>query len=155
MAFSARILGRPIHPLVAPFPLALFVAALLCDVAWVVKGVNTPYWTLAYYCIAAGIAGGLLASIPGFIDYLSITRPVVRRLGLRHLLANSAVLILFVFNFYLRRPSGLAAAGGHKALLLLLSSAGVSLLAVSAFFGSGMVYLHGAGTMPDREKTSI
>jgi uncharacterized membrane protein len=127
------------------FPIALFVVALICDVVRTVTGVSSPYWTLAYYSIGAGVAGALLAALPGFIDYLSLTPPQVRRLGLKHMLINSAVVVLFTINFYLRRPSGAAAVGEREAVLLVLSSLGVALLAVSGWLGAEMVYVHGVG----------
>src|ERR1051325_8126041 len=117
------------------FPVALFVVALLCDIARTVSGTSTPYWTLAYYAIGGGLAGALLAAVPGFMDYLSLAHTRVRRVGLWHITANSGVVILFVINFYLRRPSGAAAGGAGKGTLLLLSSAGVALLGIAGWFG--------------------
>jgi len=146
MAGLARIAGHPIHPMLVSFPIALFTVALVCDIARIVSGTSTPYWTLAYYSIAGGLVGALLAALPGFVDYLSLTRSRVRRLGLWHMTANSGVVILFLINFYLRRPSGPAAAGGGgKALLLVLSSVGVGLLGLSFWLGGELVYIHGVG----------
>jgi uncharacterized membrane protein len=127
------------------FPIALFVVAFLCDVARMVTGTTSPYWMLAYYSIGGGLVGALLAALPGFVDYLSLARAEVRRLGLWHLLMNSAVVILFLINFYLRRPSGPIATGGGKTLLLVLSSVGVALLGISGWLGGEMVYVHQAG----------
>src|SRR5687767_5174805 len=104
MGRLARIAKHPVHPMLVSFPIALFVVALICDIARSVTGASSPYWTLAYYSIGAGVASALLAALPGFIDYLSLVQPRVRRLGLRHMLINSAVVVLFTLNFYLRRP---------------------------------------------------
>ena len=145
MSISARIAGHPVHPMLVSFPIALFVVALLCDLARIISGTSTPYWTLAYYSIGGGIVGALLAALPGFIDYLSLPNTRVRRVGLWHMTANSGVVILFVINFYLRRPASAAAGGGGKGLLLVLSSAGVVLLGVAGWLGGELVYVHGAG----------
>ena len=145
MAISARIARHPIHPMLVPFPVALFVVAFLCDLARIITGTTNPYWTLAYYSIGGGLVGALLAALPGFVDFLSLARSEVRRLGLWHLITNSAVVILFLVNFYLRRPSGSTAAGGGKALLLVLSSVGVTLLAISGWLGGELVYVHRVG----------
>ena len=145
MAISARIAGHPVHPMLVSFPIALFTVAFLCDIARTVSGTSTPYWTLAYYSIGGGLVGALLAALPGFIDYLSLTRSRVRRLGLWHMTTNSGVVILFLINFYLRRPSGTAATGGGKTILLVLSSVGVALLGISGWLGGELVYVHGVG----------
>ena len=151
MSISARIAGHPVHPMLVSFPIALFVVALLCDIARIISGTSTPYWTLAYYSIGGGLVGALLAAVPGFIDYLSLEHIRVRRLALWHMTANSGVVILFVLNFYLRRPSGAAAAGGGKGLLLALSSAGVALLGIAGWLGGELVYVYRAGV---HERTS-
>ena len=145
MGRLARIAKHPVHPMLVSFPIALFVVALICDIGRLVTGSSTPYWTLAYYSIGAGLAGALLAALPGFVDYLSLVQLEVRRLGLRHMLINGAVVVLFTINFYLRRPSGMAAAGEGKVLLLVLSAVGVALLVISGWLGAEMVYVHGVG----------
>jgi uncharacterized membrane protein len=151
MARFARIAKHPVHPMLVSFPIALFIVALICDVVRAVAGVSSPYWTLAYYSIGAGVAGALLAAVPGFIDYLSLEPDQVRRLGLKHMLMNSVVVVLFVINFYLRRPSGAAAAGENQAVLLVLSLLGVALLGLSGWLGAEMVYVHGVGVQKRAE----
>src|SRR4026209_2050499 len=133
MAALARIARHPLHPMLVPFPIALFVVALICDIARIVTGTTSPYWTLAYYSIGGGLVGALFAALPGFVDFLSLARTEVRRLGLWHMITNSGVVILFLINFYLRRPSAPTAPGGGKALLLILSSVGVVLLGISGW----------------------
>ena len=145
MAVLARIARHPFHPMLVSFPIALFVVAFLCDITRIVTGTTSPYWTLAYYSIGGGLVGALLAALPGFVDYLSLVRPAVRRIALWHMITNSSVVILFLFNFYLRRPSGQAAAGGGKVLLLALSSVGVVLLGIAGWLGGELVYIHGVG----------
>ena len=145
MATLARINGHPVHPMLVSFPIALFIAAFLCDIARIVTGTSSPYWTLAYYSIGGGLVGALLAALPGFFDYLSLARSEVKRLGSWHMIANSGVVILFLINFYLRRPSGSAATGGGKALPVVLSSLGVALLGISGWLGGELVYVHRVG----------
>ena len=149
MATSARIAGHPLHPMLVSFPIALFVVALLCDVARGISGTSSPYWTLAYYSIGGGLVGALLAALPGFFDYASLARAEVRRLGRLHMIANAGVMVLFLINFYLRRPSGAAAAGGGKAMLLVLSSVGVALMGVSGWLGGELVYVHRVGIVEE------
>lgn len=152
MGRLARIAKHPVHPMLVSFPIALFVVALICDIARLVTGSSNPYWTLAYYSIGAGLAGALLAALPGFIDYLSLVQPEIRRVGLRHMLINGAVVATFMINFYLRRPSGMAASGEDRVLLLVLSSVGVALLVISGWLGAEMVYVHGVGVKDERDR---
>jgi uncharacterized membrane protein len=38
---TAKIAGHPIHPMLVPFPIAFFVAALFCDIVFWRIGVST------------------------------------------------------------------------------------------------------------------
>ncbi|HWC77509.1 MAG TPA: DUF2231 domain-containing protein, partial [Blastocatellia bacterium] len=93
MANLFRVAGHPVYPILFSFSIALFVAGVICDIASLVEKTRTPYWTLSWYAIGGGVAAGLLAAIPGFIDSLSLNQPEVRRLDLWHLLTCWAALV--------------------------------------------------------------
>jgi uncharacterized membrane protein len=65
-------------------------------------GAAGPWATLSVYSIAGGIAGGVLAAVPGLIDYLSIDEPEMKRIGTTHLLVNAGGLIIFGINLWSR-----------------------------------------------------
>jgi uncharacterized membrane protein len=78
MASPASVAKHPLHPMLVAFPIGLWVFSLVCDIVRLFGG--APVWsTLALYTIGGGIAGALLAAIPGFIDYLSIDEAEMKR----------------------------------------------------------------------------
>ena len=96
----ARIGKHPIHPMLVVLPLGLWIAALAFDIVHSVTG--NPLWrTLAFWNIAAGIIGALLAAIPGFVDYLDMEGRA-RRIATYHMVLNLAAVALFAVNWYLR-----------------------------------------------------
>ena len=53
------------------FPLGLLLMAVIFDL--MALGLGAGYWSgIAYYLIAAGIIGGLVAAVFGLIDWLAI-----------------------------------------------------------------------------------
>lgn len=94
--------GHAPHPVLVVFPLSLFPAALIFDVLGGVTD-DPRYGHAALFAIAAGVVGGLLAAIPGFLDWLAVPPQTrAKRIGWLHLLANVAVLGLFVVSWLLR-----------------------------------------------------
>jgi uncharacterized membrane protein len=90
--------------------------------------------------MAGGVVGALLAAIPGFIDFLSISVPNVRRIGVYHMAVNLTAVAVFTVNLYLRLT------GAPGALFpIALSILGVALLAVAGWLGGELVYVHGMG----------
>lgn len=70
----ARFAGHPIHPMLIPFPIGLFVFSLVGDIIFR-AGWGAHVWTdVAFLTMAGGIIGGLLAAVPGFVDYLALAR---------------------------------------------------------------------------------
>src|SRR4051794_10420395 len=68
---GAKFLGHPIHPMLIVFPLGLLVTSLIFDFIGLAAGNGT--WNLvAEYMIGAAVIGGLVAAVPGFLDWLSI-----------------------------------------------------------------------------------
>jgi hypothetical protein len=53
------------------FPLGSLITALIFDVLYFATD-NDAFATTAFWCIAAGIIGGLLAAVFGLIDWLNI-----------------------------------------------------------------------------------
>lgn len=102
MESRAKLLGHPIHPMLVVLPLGLFIAAVVFDAVYVWRG-TTALATVSYWNIAAGIVGGLLAAVFGFIDWLSIPRGTrAKRIGLLHGLTNVTVVLLFAIAWWMR-----------------------------------------------------
>ena len=101
MSSSASIGKHPVHPMLVAFPIGLWVFALVCDIVWLFGGAQV-WSTVAFYSIAGGIVGALLAAIAGFIDYLSIDEAEMRRIATTHLLLGLSSVVVFGLNLWLR-----------------------------------------------------
>jgi uncharacterized membrane protein len=136
--------------MLVPLPIGLFTAALVFDLLRV--GTDRPGWgDVAFWCIAAGLVGGLLAALPGLIDYTGLRGPA-RRIATWHLAMNLTLVALFAVNLWLRTESGRAVAGPGMGLPLALSIAGVALMSVSGWLGGEMVYRHRVGVEEPGER---
>src|SRR5213078_1616821 len=70
---SANIFGHPIHPMLIPFPIAFFVATLVCDIAFWQTG-NAVWVTAAIWLLGAGLVMSALAALAGLTDFLGDVR---------------------------------------------------------------------------------
>jgi uncharacterized membrane protein len=139
MRTPASVKGHPIHAVLVPFPVGLLVFSFLCDLL-LLSGLGGGDWAVvARVTLAAGIVAALLAAIPGFVDYLSLSGRA-RRLATYHLLLNLAVVVVFTMDFLLRFRTD-----PYDKVPVFFSAIGVALLAVSGWLGGEMVYRHGVG----------
>jgi uncharacterized membrane protein len=138
MATPASIQKHPIHPMLIALPIGLWIFSLVCDVVYLMDWGGILWKDMAFFTMLGGLCGALLAAIPGFIDYRSITDPQVQRIGWWHMVVNLSVVALFALNAYLRMGGD----PGNR-LPVLLSVLGICLLGVSGWLGGEMVYVHG------------
>jgi uncharacterized membrane protein len=144
MASPASVAKHPIHPMLVVFPIGLWVFSLVADVIHAFGG--APVWRdVAFYTMAGGIVGALLAAIPGFVDYLALRDPRARRLAQIHMVMNLAIVALFVVDLWLRTWMG-----PESRIPLALSVIGVVLLGISGWLGGEMVYVLGVGVDAER-----
>ena len=136
MKTPASIARHPIHPMLVPFPIGLWIFSFLCDLAFVL-GAGASHWaTLSYYAMIAGVLGAVVAAIPGVIDMLSL-QGAPKKIALTHMAINVTLVILYAVNIG-TRIGGSPTAGTP----FVLSIIGVGLLAVSGWLGGHMVYVH-------------
>src|SRR5215831_19144151 len=101
MGAPASIKEHPIHPAIVGFPIGLWLFSLMADLIYRL-GIGGVLWkTVAFYAMAAGIIGALIAAVPGFIDFMSISDRRVRQVGINHLTANLLATALFAISFVL------------------------------------------------------
>ena len=143
MASPASLGRHPIHPMLIPFPLALWFFSLIADVIYLWRG--NPVWRdwIAFYALLGGIIGGVLAAVPGFVDWLSLEDREVVRIANWHARLNVIALLIFVASFYLRTESGAGLVGGSYTIPFVLSVVGVILITISGWLGGEMVFKHG------------
>src|SRR5262245_32523058 len=99
---GVRLFGHAIHPMLIVFPLGLLSTAVIFDLIYLAT-VNPAFPVVAYWLIAAGIIGGLLAAVFGLIDWIAIPSGTrAKTIGIYHGLVNVVVVLLFAVSFYLR-----------------------------------------------------
>jgi len=145
MSTPASIARHPIHPIVVALPIGLWVFSVAADLIFQFGWGATVWKDVAFYALGGGIVGALLAAIPGFIDFLSITDARARRAGVTHLVANLIALGLFAASFWLRWIDTVGF------LPAALSIFGLAALSVAGWFGGELVFVHSMGVKPPRE----
>jgi len=149
MATPASIKRHPLHPMLVPLPIGLWVFSLVCDIIFR-AGWGTQIWNdVATYTIAGGIVGALLAALPGFVDLTALDNPKTKTIALWHMSINLLAVLVYAGNFWLR----LRSAPGSM-LPLVLSIAGIILIGISGWLGGELVYVRGVGVEqpPDQSK---
>src|SRR5918999_6352781 len=103
MESRVKLAGHPVHQMLIVFPLGLLATAVVFDVIFLVT--NNSLWTqAAYFMIGAGVIVGLVAAVPGVVDWIPIPRGTrAKRIGLIHGVGNVVVVSLFAVSWYLRR----------------------------------------------------
>ena len=140
MRTPASIAGHPMHPMLITIPVGLLIFSLICDLASLLSAEPENWHTAAFYSMVGGFVGALIAAMPGFIDFLSITNERVRRIAIMHMSFNLIAVTLYGVNIWLRIDGN-----DVSGTPLLLSLLGVGLLGVSGWLGGSMVYRHGVG----------
>lgn len=146
---QGKWLGHPLHPALVHVPTGLWPAALAFDLLYRAGDGDGDFARAAFYCIAVGLAGAVLAVPPGNADWLEIKpEKPARRIGLYHLALNVTAAIIWSLNLAVRwrDPDTVPTSG------LLLSAVGVAILLVSGYLGGRMVYDYGIGIARQSKK---
>jgi nitrite reductase/ring-hydroxylating ferredoxin subunit/uncharacterized membrane protein len=132
---KASFKGHPLHPALIPFPFAFLLGSLLFDVAGLIEHRPT-LWLTGGHLILAGLASGMLAAVPGIIDYLYTVPPKSsgKQRATRHAVGNASALVLFTFAWLLRAHDGTP-----TGLSLLFSSVGSLALGYAGWLGGTLV----------------
>lgn len=134
----ASFKGHPSHSILVAVPIGLWIFSIVSDLIFKF-GFGGPVWSdVAFYTIAGGIVGALIAAIPGLIDLLSIQNPKSKSIGIWHMIINLLAVVLYCINFWLRmhRPPG-------DVLPVALSVIGVVFITISGWLGGELVYVRG------------
>jgi uncharacterized membrane protein len=149
MKTRATVADHPIHPMLIPFPIALWIFSLASDCIFHFGFGGVVWKDIAFYTMVGGIVGALTAAIPGYIDYRSLSDPVTVRVAQMHMVINVGLVLLFTTNAWIRFVSG------PEALLpVFISVLGVLALGVSGWLGGELVYVQGVAVQPEREATA-
>jgi len=102
---GAKLFGHPIHQMLIVFPLGLLATSVIFDLIGFGTG-NGKWAEIAFWMIAAGVIGGLVAAVFGLIDWLAIpTGTRAKSVGVWHAVGNVVVLALFAVAWFMRQPA--------------------------------------------------
>lgn len=144
MKSKASIAGHPVHPILIPFPLALWVTSFVADVLFYFLR-HPTLLVISKFLLAAGCLGGVAAAIPGIIDWLAIKDGDVKKVANWHARLNVIALIVFAISLFLRLSSYSQLVGRKLTIPFLLSLVGVILIAISGWLGGELVFRFGVG----------
>lgn len=142
MRSKAHFKSHPIHPMLVAFPIAFLYGALGFDLAGRL-GHWLGGWATGAYLSLAAIASGLVAAVPGLIDYLGAVPPdsSARVRATRHMAVNVTALVAYgvawAFRDRMTLEPGAAAVG--------LEAVGVALVTWGGWLGGTLVYRNQIG----------
>jgi uncharacterized membrane protein len=145
MYTKAKIGKHPVHPMLVAFPVAFYTTTLIAFCVHALTG--EPFWFRVGVCAnVAGVAGALLAAIPGFIDWtfgIPAGSPA-KTTGMAHMALNVLALLVFSGNLVLQWPhwNDLQA---PVALSVVLPLLGVVLTGCAGWLGWKLVQTHHVG----------
>jgi uncharacterized membrane protein/nitrite reductase/ring-hydroxylating ferredoxin subunit len=148
---QGKPLRHPLHPLLVHFPVGLFTLTLVLDLlshAFAGEGLVRA----AFYALAAGLIGALLAAVPGFVDFGGIRDDhPAKRIGTIHMMLNLVMVGVYAASLGLRWrhldvPS-------TPTLPLLVSVGGFVILSISGYLGGRLVYEDGIAVGRHRRQT--
>ncbi len=148
MNTPASVRNHPIHPMLVALPIGLWIFSLFCDVLYHAGPHNLFWKNVAFYTMAGGVVGALLAAVPGFIDYLSLRDRRLKKIATTHMVLNLIVVALFIFNLGVR--SNAEASTGTFGFVL--SIVGIAILAASGWLGGILVYEHRVAVTEPRDE---
>jgi len=142
MRSHARLKNHPLHPLLIVFPAAFTVATPIADAVGL-AGDWPSFWTTGAYLSVAAVVTGLIAGVPGFIDYLYVVPPnsSAKRRATQHMLINVTALAAVAVGWAFRNTSTLRPGGGT----LVLELAGLGLVCYGGWLGGTLVYRNQIG----------
>ena len=141
MESKFKVLGHGAHPILIVFPLGLLATAVIFDIVYLITG--TAGWTtVSFWLIAVGVIGGLIAAVPGLVDWGAIPSDTrAKSIGLIHGVGNVIVVILFAISWLMRRDTGagIDMAGVPSTGALVFSFVGVCLALFTGWLGGELV----------------
>jgi uncharacterized membrane protein len=134
--------GRPVHPALVHFPIALYPASLLFDgISYLVDDGN-PFVKGAFTLLTVALVISVAAVVTGFADFLRIPAGgSAWKLAVTHMTMQLVAAGLFLANVILRaRDLDVTTSPIGP---VILSAVGVVVMATGAVLGGDLVYRHG------------
>jgi nitrite reductase/ring-hydroxylating ferredoxin subunit/uncharacterized membrane protein len=140
MKSQASLKGHPIHPMLVVYPFAFLTGAFGFSVA-AAASKNREWRAVADHLVPTGIVAGLLAAVPGIVDYLNSVPPQssAHDRATKHALLNVSGLALFATSWLLRRGRNRVAAP------LVFQGLGAATMSAAGYLGGTLVYRNQIG----------
>jgi uncharacterized membrane protein len=135
---TANFHGHPLHPMLVTLPIGFWIATLLADLGYWKFHVD-GWATAAMWLLGAGIVGGVVAAIAGYIDFRGDERIRALDAAQLHATGNVIAILVALFSFAWRYNNG---AAGVLPTGLILSFAVVGIIMFTGWKGGEMVYHH-------------
>lgn len=144
MKSKASLKSHPIHPILIAFPIAFFIGTLLFDLLALFYD-NDNFRNTARYLVTAGIIAGLIAAVPGIVDYIFTVPPKssAKKRATLHGLTNTGSIIIFSVALYYRQQQSPA-----EGIVITLESLGVIAMMIAGWMGGTLVYRNQIGVDP-------
>src|SRR5688572_16222226 len=140
MKSRASFKGHPIHPMLISFPFAFLTGGWAYGLAGAVSN-RRELTTVSQYLVPTGVATGLLAAVPGAVDYVASVPPEssAKTRATKHALINTTALALFSAGWLLGRGSR------GRTVPLLLESLGLAAISFGGWLGGTLVFRNQIG----------
>ena len=142
MRSKVRVFGHPLHPILIAFPIAFLCGSFLADLAGVFTG-RPALWTTGAHLNLAALVSGLVAAVPGLVDYVGVIPPNSsgKRRATWHMAVNGLALAAFAAAWIFRDGDTLRPGPGA----VVLEAAGVALVTMGGYLGGTLVYRNQIG----------
>ena len=140
MRSRASIKGHPIHPMLITYPFAFLTGGWAFGMAGALWR-RDDLKTVSRYLVPTGVAAGLLAALPGIIDYRHSVPPESsgKERATKHALINTSALGLFTAGWLLSRGSR------RTTLPLALQTLGAAAISVGGWMGGTLAFRNQIG----------
>ena len=142
MRSTAQFKSHPIHPILIAFPVAFTTAAPVFDLVGVLADWPTV-WAAGAYLATAAVIAGVVAGVPGFVDYLYTVPPgsSAKKRATWHMGVNLSALTLVLVGWAFRDTNSLRPGVGT----ILLEVGGLGLMTYGGWLGGTLVYRNQIG----------
>ena len=140
MKTYASVKGHPLHPMLIVYPFAFLTGAFGFNVVAAATR-RRDLADVSQRLTSTGIVAGLLAAVPGILDYQQTVPPdsSAKVRATKHALLNTTALGLFTTSWLLGRR------GRHHALPLLLQGVASAAMSMAGYLGGTLVYRNQIG----------
>jgi uncharacterized membrane protein len=143
---TAAIAGHPIHPTLVPLPIGFIVATSVSDLLRLLTG-ERFFERASRYLLAGGILSGLVAAVPGIVDFSTI-RAARTPTGVAHAGGNVTILGLSAASLMLRNANR----DRVPVIGMALSALAAAMLGVTGWLGGELTFRDRIGVVPRDER---